>query len=430
MLMTALPAVEAAAVESAGSIELVPRPGTTIEFAGREYQGNVSIGGHGDGLAVVERVTLDAYLAGIREVPFSWEDAALQAQAVAARTYLAWVLWNGGYRPGRTYGFDICATDQCQVYAGTGLIQGPDGDRWAAAIAATAGEILVYDDAPAQSLYSSSAGTRTRSVEDVWGGDGVPYLTAVDSPEENVTPYWEWTISMPARVFGEVLAAGGHGLEGALKSVTVDQTDDGGGPWRVVVRAWTGERRSLAPTRLRAVFNVHGPDLYPALFPARRPDGRRWPQTVLSYTFTAGLFGAEPPVREDLIPWLLPEDIPQAGRVEITGTGWGHGVGMSQWGAQAMALAGSGFAEILGHYYGGLVPQPADDLIPTGVAVGLAWRQEKVVVRSSGAFEAFVDGNSLGAFGPGTWTFFDSDGAVTYVAPDRYRGRFGAFWID
>ena len=71
----------------------------------------------------------------------------------------------------------------------------------------------------------------------------------------------------------------------------------------------------------------------------------------------------------------------------IVGSGHGHGVGMSQWGAQAMALAGSGFAEILGHYYGGLVPQPADDLIPTGVAVGLAWRQEKVVVRSSGAFE-------------------------------------------
>jgi stage II sporulation protein D len=418
------------AAETADSVVLLPREGTVFSFGGRSYSGAIEVTAHADGLAIVERISLDGYLAGIREVPFSWPDDALRAQAVAARTYLAWTLAAGGSSSGRTYGFDICATDQCQVYAGTGLIAGPDGDRWGDAVSTTAGEILIHEGTPAQALYSSSSGARTRSVEDIWGGSGVPYLVAVDSPELRVTPYPEWRLEMPANVFTRVLAAAGHRFEGSLREVTVAVTEDGSGPWEMALRTWAGERLGLDLVRVRAIFNRYGPQLYPERFPGRRPAGNRWPQTVLSYTFTASLVGAERPVRPDLIPWLPPEDIPAAGSVVIVGTGWGHGVGMSQWGARAMAGTGATYAEILGHYYGGLLPEQAGALLSDEVGVGLAWREARAAVRADGSFEVLADGTSLGSFGPGTWTFFFGDGEVTIVAPARYEGRFGDFWWD
>lgn len=98
------------------SIEFTPAAGAAIEIDGRIYEGTVRVAIHGDGIAVTETTTVDKYLLGIREVPFSWEAAALEAQVVAARTYLAWTLERGRSINGRRYGYDICATVACQVY--------------------------------------------------------------------------------------------------------------------------------------------------------------------------------------------------------------------------------------------------------------------------------------------------------------------------
>ncbi|NNC75775.1 MAG: SpoIID/LytB domain-containing protein, partial [Acidimicrobiia bacterium] len=149
-------------------VEIIPADGERVVFNGRTYGGALTIDAEAGGLVVTEVVGLDGYLAGIREVPFSWPEEALEAQAVAARTYLAWTLNRGRAGNGARYGFDICATTACQVYAGTGLVDKLSGEPWLDAVAATAGAILVFDGSPAQTLYSSSSGPRTRSVEDIW----------------------------------------------------------------------------------------------------------------------------------------------------------------------------------------------------------------------------------------------------------------------
>ena len=108
---------------SATEIVLEPLDGARVVIGGREYTGTLTLTAHDGGISIVEQVDVDSYLLGIREVPFSWEPATLAAQAVAARTYLAWTLDRGRSSNGRRYDYDICATTACQVYAGVGGLE-------------------------------------------------------------------------------------------------------------------------------------------------------------------------------------------------------------------------------------------------------------------------------------------------------------------
>ena len=398
-------------------VEIAAIGDTTFEFNDRRYRGPMEIVLYSDGLAVVEEVQLDTYLGGIREVPFSWPEAALQAQVVAARTYLAWTLQRGRSETGRAHGYDICATSACQVYAGIAGIEGQDGDRWQRAIESTSGQILVYDGLPAQAVYSSSAGSRTRSVQDVWDSPAIPYLQGVDSPEEGVTPFEEWVVDLPEEVFVAVLAAGGYEVGRPITSVTVASPPEGGG--RSVLRVGSPDGvTSILLTDIRAVFNRYGDDLFPGLLPAPTPSGRRWPQSILSYTFDTVFEAAPPGPSPALIEFLPPSDLPPAARIVITGEGWGHQVGMSQYGAKAMADQGFTYDAILSHYYTGLEPEAAGHLIPDVVRVGLTWGQSDATVAASGPFSVRVNGALVGTVPGGEWHIRQTPTGIAMVPVD------------
>ncbi len=421
MLAAAAPAVaQEAALESDlpvpiyEAVTVEPASGGAVEYRGRAYGGTLEVRAHDDGLAVVERTDIEGYLAGIREVPFSWPDDALAAQVVAARSYLASDLARGRSSNGRKYGYDICATTACQVYAGAGLEAEEGGERWVAAIAATAGEILVHDGGPARTFYHSTSGGRTEPVQDVWAGSTpVPYLVGADSPGEP-SPFADWRVALPADAFARILAADGIELAGDLQAVEIVPRPPGGGVWRVRLVAG-GEATVVDIAEIRGALNRHGSDLYPELLPARRANGRRYPQAILSYRFDVTM---ERP-RADLSPGIrrfVPEaDLPPETSVVVEGRGWGHHVGMSQYGALAMARSGAGYADILAHYYGGLRPQDDGGALPEEVAVGLAWEQGEVVVggpvRVSAGSEVLVgDGRP--------WRFLsDGDGGVAVMPP-------------
>ncbi|NNF69808.1 MAG: SpoIID/LytB domain-containing protein [Acidimicrobiia bacterium] len=410
------PAV-AGAEERVEVVALVPDEGERIVFGGRTYAGVITVRATNGVLVVTEVVDLDGYLGGIREVPFSWPEEALEAQAVAARTYLAWTLNRGRAGNGARYGFDICATTACQVYAGTGLVDRPSGEPWLDAVAATAGEILIYDGSPAQTLYSSSSGPRTRSVEDIWGGTPKPYLVAVDSAEEDATPYWQWSVELPVDAVTRILAEDGYRVGGDIREVEVQQTEDGGGIWRLAVET---ERGSVAVpnTTVRNAFNRHGTTLYPGLLPANRPTGGTWPQAILSYTFDVELLAPDgPSLPAPLIALLPPDDTPEDAVVVFEGTGWGHGVGMSQWGAKAMADQGFTHEEILAHYYGGLEPETSDEFVPDDVVVGLGWGGLEETFAATGVFELWANGVRVDAFGPGEWTMRLLSNGIAVIPP-------------
>lgn len=407
-VVPAQPVVVSQPVES---VVLVPADGTTLEMGRGGYEGTLEIGAYSAGLAAVESTTIDRYLLGISEVPSSWPAPALAAQAVAARTYLAWTLLRGRSINGTKYGYDICASQYCQVY------RGPRGAAasWAAAVVDTGGEILVHDDKPAQALYSASAGARTRSVQDIWGGASIPYLQAVESPELQYTPYERWEVEIVEDAFSRVFARGGYNFGSAVTDVKLRSPGEGNGPESVEVH--TDQGVTVIPvTRFRAIFNVHGPDLYPGQMPAARPTGGRWPQTILSYTFGVGYEPAHRPNH----PLLPVSDAGAPGTLTVVGEGWGHGVGMSQWGAMAMATAGESYESILDLYYG-LPPRDGGALLPETVRVGLEVERAQIDVVADGSFTLTAPGFDPVTLRAGEWTFRRSGQGLVIVGRGTTR---------
>ncbi len=406
-LLLPLPAARVTAPERVDRIELVPGDGTVIELGYGRHTGMLEVSAGDGGLGVVEEIPLESYLLGIREVPASWPAESLAAQAVAARTYLAWTLHRGRTASGTAYDFDICASTACQVYRGD---VGAD-PAWARAVQRTAGEILRYDDAPAQALYSSSAGHRTRAVQDIWGGSALPYLQPVDSDEAGVTPYEHWELSVDTSVLSRVLTAGGYAVGAELVSMEIERPPEGEGPSTLVVGSEEGLTR-IPVTALRGVINTHGPQLYPGLFPAMRPGGGRWPQAILSYTFDVEF---QPPTGRTDIPFIPPGEAGTPGVATFVGEGWGHGVGMSQWGAEAMAERGAGYRDILAHYYGGLEPEPGGDVLPETVRVGLEWGVPAAIITTSGPVALRIGGENVVTLPAGEWTLRQSSLGVAIV---------------
>lgn len=377
-----------------------------IEFKGRRYAGRMEVRSFGDRVVLVEYVDVDTYLRGIREVPASWHPEALKAQVVAARTYLAWTLQRGRVGLGADYGYDICATSACQVYRG-GL--GEEGaGPWDDAVAVTAKEILLYEGSPAQALYSSTTGGRTRNVEDIFGSTPKPYLRAVDSPGEQ-SPYVSWRLELTRddmqSIFDEA------GISGVLLSLTSEKTDDGGGPW-LIHGLFSDRYRTWTTWQFRGVMNKYGPRALPERLPWRRADGRRVPQTILgpSYGVAREYRFVETDVRvRPFVEYFV-----------FQGGGWGHDVGMSQYGARAMADAGSDYGEILGHYYSGLVPEPAGSFLPEELIVGLAVTSEPITVGGVHGLTVTLDGIPLADGVAGEWVF-DSVGGVLQLIPPWER---------
>jgi stage II sporulation protein D len=407
-ILLSLPVQPAVAARPEGSIVEVTAGGDAyLEMNGRRYRGPFRVTAESDGVAVVETISLDAYLEGIREVPFSWEEEALAAQVVAARTYLAWTLSEGRTQTGQRIGYDICATAACQVYAGVDAILQEDGDRWRGAVARTSGQILVHDGEPARAFYSSTTGLRTRNIEDIWpGSQPAPYLVGVPSPGED-SPFVSWSWELPELMMERLLSEA-EVVGGELRGIVNRTTENGQGPWMIDIVSDTGTV-SMDTWSLRSRIN-EAASIFPERLPALRPDGNRYPNTVLSpeYTIRREVRVRQIGMNDRIDPWYV-----------VEGAGWGHLIGMSQYGAQAMAEAGSTYPAILAHYYGGLTPTPGDGFLPDQVAVALKIGDRSVRISSDLPLQVKVDGVDLPPAPAGQWIFLWVDGVLQVIPPLR-----------
>jgi len=164
-------------------VRVIPGSGF-VAAGGREYRGSLTILLAGGTLSVVNNVGLESYLSGVVpwEMPARWSPAALQVQAVAARSYaLASRKATGSY--------DLFDDTRSQVYGGV-VAEDP---RTNVAIADTAGEIRTYDGAVAWTFFHSTSGGRTAAIQHVWaGGAPKPYLVSVLDPYDSISPYHNW----------------------------------------------------------------------------------------------------------------------------------------------------------------------------------------------------------------------------------------------
>jgi SpoIID/LytB domain protein len=362
---------------------------------GSRYAGTIELRPGRDGMVVVNDVTMRTYVEGLAEVPVSWPEATLEAQAIAARTY-AWY----SIRLASFDGFDICDTVACQVYSGRAHVEAPQGERWAAAVAATDGQVVVdADGAPILARYFSTSGGSTRDNEDVFPSEGpFPYLKAVDDPWDAVSPLHTWQVTFTRDEMQEILSRG-ETLGDSVPFADIELRADPEGLDQVVVTREDGVEFSVGAPDFRFFVSAVAPEVSDR-FPTARADGlRRLPATLPS----------------SRISFTVTDD-----EVVVDGRGWGHGVGMSQYGAKGGAEQGATAREILGHYYTG-VEVASPEALPDRVRVGIDTVDGAFPLRADGPFRVVVGGTEVTDRGLGTWTVAPAaDATLALAAPEGY----------
>lgn len=262
----------------------------------RSYQGAFEIAKGGSGLRIINRVDIEPYVASVvaAEYPFR-EIEGVKAQAVLARTY---VLRHKGDYPE----WDVEDTQSSQVYKGEGVVTSTSREG----TIQTAGVVLRYGGRYAETVYSSSNGGYSAANEDVWSTTPVPYLRGRPDSYDAESPQHRWTTTADASRVHRALSR-----YGSVDAVYVERAPSG--HLRRVRLEPSG--REISGAQFRAAIN--------AAFGSR---------TLLSTNV----------------------DVRRSGdQYVFEGGGFGHGVGMSQYGARGRAMAGHSFDSILAHYFPG-----------------------------------------------------------------------------
>ena len=266
-----------------------------VEINGQIYRGSLRVIPSRNRLLVLNLVDLEGYLRGVLpvEVMASWPEEALKAQAIAARSY---VLVKAAERKDRP--FDVSPTTADQMYRGRAV----EHERTDAAVRATLGQVLLYDGRPFTTWYHSSCGGATADAEKVFAYRAPP-LRGVECGYCTDVAKKKW----PCRLSRSELAR--RVGQRRLARISVDDVDERDGRvGSVILHRADGARVAMAGTQFRSLTGVR------------------------STRFTVELDGDT---------------------FVFRGSGWGHGVGMCQWGAKGMADAGRSAEEILAHYYPG-----------------------------------------------------------------------------
>lgn len=299
-------------------------------FEGKGYRGGLTLRANNGTMMVINSVPLEDYLYGVvpQEVVPSWPAAALEAQAVAARTY---ALHTMEQNKGKLY--DVSTSTDHQVYNGV------SGETQATtnAVNKTKGMVMLYNQRPINALFHSDGGGYTEDSVNVWGSD-VPYLKGVKDFSTG-TSTSNWTVTTSRQALESKLNAASKGV-GKLKSIQLtplgkpgQQTSDRGVSGRIKSATFIGTsgKTTVDGDSLRSILGLKSTlfDFYVNHNPAKGT-GKAY------HNFTGN-----------------------NDTVYIKGHGWGHGLGMSQWGAAEMAKRATPgdsnyYQTILRHYYSGI----------------------------------------------------------------------------
>lgn len=309
----------------------------------RRYRGRLLVRREGDRLQAINLIDVESYLPSVvgSEMPASWPLAALRAQAVAARTYAL-----SQRRPAAP--FDLKATVASQVYKG--LESETDSTR--EAVRSTRSQVLVHGSALINAVFHSSSGGLTENSGEIWRQQ-LPYLVSVPDYDES-SPVRAWQQRYEPRQ----LAAAFREINGAFRIEVLTTTSSGRirlarvtGPGGALLLSGAELRQRLGLRSTLARFRFEAaPPAYPFPPPLPSLQGAFTPQNMSE--LVVGLIEA---------PWTAPRPA-VAPSLVVNGRGFGHGVGMSQWGAYGLALRGEDYREILQHYYRGVRILPYSSL--------------------------------------------------------------------
>jgi stage II sporulation protein D len=294
---------------------------------GKAYRGVIEVFALEGRLTAVNQISLDAYVAGVVSAELGRrgreEQAAVEAQAVVSRTY---AIDNRGKFAAE--GYDVAATVTDQAYGG---VDAETDQAWAA-VHRTRGMVITYHGEVISPFFHSTCGHVTASPEESFRtGRSRPYLRTVSDAKPgghycDISPRFRWSVEWDGATLTDILRRTLPRVIGveadvvdAVRDVRVRKTGRSGRVTELRIRVGRGE------------VPVYGPDIRAVL---ARPDGRILGSTAFEVAASEGAGG--------VVQWLT-----------VHGSGWGHGVGMCQWGAVGRARAGQDFATIVTTYFPG-----------------------------------------------------------------------------
>ena len=265
---------------------------------GSHYTGNIDVWRGDGGLYLINELPIEDYVKDVvaAEVNPNWEMEALKTQAVISRTYAVYQKRMNGDSV-----YHIASSVLNQVYKGNN----PDV-RVSYAVAETCGEILTFDNRPIEAFYHSTCGGKTENPEEVFG-KSYPYLKSVES-KCDMSPYSSWEKRIQFSEIEKALDISG------IKGISIDSYTS------------TGRVKKLDITDTSGMTTISATDFRKAL------GWSRLPSTNFKITIDGDL-------------------------VIFAGKGYGHGVGLCQWGALQMAREGKNYKEILSFFYPGTTIQ-------------------------------------------------------------------------
>ncbi|MCL1863915.1 MAG: SpoIID/LytB domain-containing protein [Defluviitaleaceae bacterium] len=351
---------------AAGSAQLMASEGNITFVESNQYRGVIELIPGGGRIAfVVNVLSIEEYLLGVlpSEMSPSFHPEALKAQAVASRTYTFRRIQQAESH--RMHPFDLCNTTCCQSYTGVDN----EHDNTSDAVWATFGLMLFYNNQPIIAQYFSSSGGATENSEDVFF-EARPYARSVNEIAEHNPRIWDRTVTWAQLT--QAAAAAGAGI-GSVHGISKSQISAGGRVLELTLHGANGTWAAHRDTSgVRGLFTPIG-GVLPSRFFTIQGGVHTTPTVSVTsgwYSNTAPLnshqaIGSNEAVATVHFGYVFdgvntrrinssPTVVTGGSGITINGRGWGHGVGMSQMGAEGMAREGFNFMDILRHYYTGV----------------------------------------------------------------------------
>lgn len=267
------------------------------------YRGNIIISSSSKGNIIINKLKLEDYLKGIlpKEANASWNQETLKAQAVISRTY---ALKNIGRHSKE--GFDVCSSVHCQVYGGASY----EAEKCNQAIYDTSGQVLFYKDNLAQTFFHACCGGHTEDPKYVWQWetDTPPYLKGKKDSYCKNSPHQNWTTTLEEKFIREKLIKAGYKV-GNIKKISASGKTPGEAAKQIIIKHSKGKLK------------------------------------LNSYTFRLAIDAFK--IKSTEI-----SDIKYKNKKFIfKGKGWGHKIGLCQWGAKVMGDKKISYKKILEFYY-------------------------------------------------------------------------------
>ena len=348
LLLNSEEKIKAIAKEEKGKV-------SAILYKGKKYRGSITMQSLAESdVTLINELPFDQYLYGVvpSEMPADWHIEALKAQAVAARNYA--LVTMGRHN---NMGFDLCSSEHCQAYNGLEK----ENINTTEAVNATKGRILTYNGKVISAFFHSSSGGHTEDSENVWG-TVTDYIRGVEDTYCLGSPYDNWTIELDRKEIKDKLNQANIDL-GDIVDIRILECSQYGRVTKLEIKG-SKETRIFEKEKIRTII---GTRTLKSIWYKLKTDADVFVRGSLLGTSESGRTSSMYMVSE---AGTSKVSSPQ-NRVSIKGMssmksynvvpdtyifdgkGFGHGLGMSQYGAKGMAEAGNNYQDILEHYYQG-----------------------------------------------------------------------------